>query len=146
MKKIIRISSLILRSLVIAFFAVSIFYAIDINPDTISPQPLIEIEKYTNVPKTHGDDQSYNCSKCHYEPLYAECTDCHIPDYWIGDDDGTYMAHHDLSYNGFIDCWSVDCHNPPNPNDIRFVKTNLLDGGDWQEFCYTKCHNESELG
>ncbi|KYK30500.1 MAG: hypothetical protein AYK22_03675 [Thermoplasmatales archaeon SG8-52-3] len=145
MKKKIKKSSLILKLLVIAFFAVSISYALDISPYTISPQPPIEIEEHTDVPITHGGDQwPYSCTKCHYEPLYGECTDCHTPDYWIGDDDGTYMAHHDLSYTGFIDCWSVDCHNP-DPNDVRFVETDLVEGDDWHEFC-DNCHDGGDHG
>lgn len=139
MKRKIRKSSLILRLLVIAFFAVSLSYALDITPYNISPRPPIEIEEHIDVPITHGGDQwPYSCTKCHYEPVYGECSDCHIPDYWIGEDDNTYMAHHDLSYTGFMDCWSSECHDP-DPNDVRFVKTDLVEGDDWHLFC-DRCH------
>ena len=139
MKREIRKSNLILRLLVIAFFAVSLSYAIDITPNNISQLPPIEIEGHLDVPIAHGGDQwPYSCTKCHYEPVYGECSDCHIPDYWIGEDNATYMAHHDLSYTGFMDCWSSDCHNP-DPNDVRFVKTDLVIGDDWHEFC-DRCH------
>jgi len=142
MKKNIKKSNLILNLLVIAFFTVSISYIIDLNSNGITPQPPIEIEEHLDVPITHGDDLwPYSCSKCHYEPVMGECTDCHIPDYWIGENNSTYHAHHDLSYTGFMDCWSADCHDP-DPNDVRFVKTDLVEGDDedaWHEFCDT-CH------
>jgi len=52
------------------------------------------------------------------------------------------MAHHDLSYTGFMDCWSSDCHNP-DPNDVRFVTTDLVDGDNataWHNYC-NECHS-----
>lgn len=138
----IKKSNLILRLLVIAFFAVSISYFLDVTP-SISPQPPIEIEGHLDVPIAHGGDQwPYNCAGCHYEPVIGECTDCHTPDYWVGDNNATYNAHHDLSYTGFVDCWSEDCHDP-DPNDVRFVKTDLVIGNDaeaWHIFC-NRCHD-----
>ena len=139
----IKKSNLILELLVIAFFAVSITLVLDIQTLTIPTQPtIIEIEGHLDTPISHGGDEwPLGCAECHYQPIDDECTDCHIPDYWIGDDDSTYFAHHDLAYSGFMDCWSSSCHNP-NANDVRYVNTTLVKDGDWHEFC-DNCHADS---
>lgn len=142
MTRNIKKTNLILGLLVIAFFAVSLSFVLDIHTTTvISTRPSIEIieESHGNTLITHGEeDLSLGCAECHFQPIYGECVDCHIPDYWLGDDDSTYFAHHDLSYSGFMDCWSSSCHNP-DPNDVRYVKVDLVEGDDWMEFC-EDCH------
>lgn len=143
----IKKSNLILGLLVIAFFTVSLSLVLDIQTSTpaVPTQPtIIEIQEHRNVPITHGGDQwPYNCSTCHTEPVYGECTDpsCHPSlDYWVGDNDATYFAHHDSSYTGFTDCVSIDCHGHyPNPNDVRYVETGLVKNNDWHTYC-NGCH------
>ncbi|UCD13406.1 MAG: hypothetical protein JSW60_07575 [Thermoplasmatales archaeon] len=138
-------SNLILGLLAIAFFIISLSLVLDIqtpSPTIPTPPTIIEIEEHRNASITHGGDEwPLGCVDCHYQPIDGECTDCHIPDYWLGDDDATYFAHHDLSYSGFMDCWSPDCHNP-EPNDVRYVDTDLVEGDNWHEYCDT-CHDDS---
>ena len=147
MTRNIKKTNLILGLLVIAFFTVSLFLALDIQAPsrTIPERPtIVEIEEHLGVAITHGGAEwPLACGECHTQPVYGECRDCHAPDYWIGDDDATYFAHHDPSYTGFMDCWSSDCHDP-DPNDVRYVKTDLVEGDDWEAwhlFC-DKCHDE----
>ena len=138
----IKKSNLILGLLVITFFTISISFVSDIQTPslTIPTRPtIIEIEEHLDTPITHGG-WPLGCADCHYQPIDAECTDCHTPDYWLGDDDSTYMAHHDLAYPGFIDCYSSSCHDP-DPNDVRYVNTTLVEDDDWMGFC-KNCHDE----
>ena len=138
----IKKTNLTLGLLIIAFFIVTLSLALEIQTSsTIIPEPptIIDIEGHSDTVITHGGDQwPLGCEKCHFEPIYGECTECHIPDYWVGEDDATYHAHHDLSYTGFMDCWSSECHDP-DPNDVRYVKTDLIKDNDWHEFC-DNCH------
>lgn len=136
----IKKSNLILGLLVIVFFAVSLSFVLDVQMPslTIPTQPtIIEIEEHLDIPITHGA-WPLGCADCHKQPIVGECTDCHIPDYWLGDDDSIYFAHHDLAWTGFTNCWSSDCHDP-EPNDIRYVNTDLIEGDDWMGFC-DNCH------
>jgi hypothetical protein len=141
----IKKSNLILGLLFISFLIVSLSLILEIStPVEIEPEPpiIIEIKEHENAQITHGGDEwPLGCADCHYTPIDGECTDCHIPDYWLGDDDGTYFAHHDLSYTGFMDCWSSDCHNP-NPNDTRYVVIDLVQDDDWHLYC-DECHDDS---
>ncbi len=142
----IKKSNLILGFLVIAFFAVSLFLVLDIQtPSHTKPTPItiIEIEGHRDTPIHHGG-WPLGCADCHYQPIDGECTDCHIPDYWLGDDNSIYFAHHDLAYSGFMDCWSSSCHDP-DPNDVRYVDTDLVEGNNWHEFC-DNCHADRTHG
>jgi hypothetical protein len=140
MKKI-RKSSLILSLLFIFFLAISLSLIFEIQ--TVphkTPSEIIEIENHRDNLISHGGgDWELKCADCHYQPIDGVCTDCHTPDYWLGVDDGTYFAHHDLSYSGFMDCWSSDCHDP-DPNDVRYVITDLVEGDDWHGYC-DECHD-----
>ncbi len=139
----IKKTNLILSLLVIAFFIVtlSIILELQIPTGIIPDQPnIIKIEEHMDTPISHGGDQwPLGCAECHFEPVYGECVDCHIPDFWVGADDSVYFAHHDLSYTGFMDCWSSECHDP-DPEDVRFVKGDLVEGDDWHAFC-DNCHD-----
>ncbi len=148
MIKNLKKSDLILGLLVIAFFIVSLslIFTIQTSAPSIPNGPIIiEIEEHSDILITHGSElYPLGCAECHFEPVYGECTDCHIPDYWVGVNNATYNAHHDLSYTGFIDCWSSSCHNP-DPNDVRYVDTDLVDGDTmeaWHTFC-DDCHPDS---
>ena len=139
--------NMILGLLVIAFFIVSLSltYNIQSYVPTIPDGPIIiEIEEHSDILITHGSGQwPLGCAECHFKPVYGECTDCHIPDFWVGENNATYNAHHDLSYGGFRDCWSTECHNP-DPNDVRYVDTDLVDGDTmeaWHLFC-SGCHDD----
>ena len=138
----IKKTNLTLGLLVIAFFIVTLSLVLEIQtsaPVESEPPTVTEIEEHRDILITHGgDDWPLGCSECHFEPIYGECTECHVPDYWVGEDDSTYHAHHDLSYTGFMDCKSSECHDP-DPNDVRFVKTDLVVDNDWHDFC-DKCH------
>lgn len=143
MTRNIKKTNIILGLLVIAFFAVSITFILDLNTITvISTRPTIQIieEGHGDTPITHGEEVSLlGCTECHFEPIFGECVDCHIPDVWLGDDDSTYFAHHDLAYTGFMDCWSSSCHDP-DPNDVRYIKVDLIIDDDWMLYC-EDCHN-----
>ena len=134
-------SNLVLSLLFISFIIVSSSLIFDIeSPSDKPPSEIIEIDEHKdNVISHAGGDWELQCADCHYKSIDGECTDCHTPDYWLGDDDGTYFAHHDLSYSGFMDCWSSDCHDP-EPNDVRYVKTDLVEGDDWHTYC-DECHD-----
>jgi hypothetical protein len=142
--------NLILGLLLIAFFVISASLIFDMLPVTTKPKPpIIKIEGHRDAPITHGQPgEAVGCADCHYAAVYGECTDsvCHpSPDYMIGDNNTIYFAHHDLSYSGFMDCWSSDCHDPgtvEDPLDVRYVKGDLVEGDTWQEwhlYCET-CH------
>lgn len=145
----IKKSNMILVLLFTAFFIVSLSLTINIQTSApaIPNEPIIiEIKEHSDILITHGSGQwPLGCAKCHFGPVYGECTDCHIPDIWIGAYNNTYNAHHDLSYTGFKDCWSSDCHNP-DPNDTRYINASLVKDDTyqaWHAFCYEKCHNTS---
>ena len=136
-------TNLILGLLVIAFFAISLSFISDIQiPPTSKSKQLIiekiEVGHNSNIKITHGA-WPLGCADCHTQPIVGECIDCHVPDYWVGDDDSTYFAHHDLGYSGFMDCWSSSCHDP-DPNDVRYVDTDLIEDDDWMAFC-DNCHD-----
>ena len=143
-------TNLILTLLVIAFFIVSISLIFDLEAHSIntSKEPkIIEIEEHQDTKISHGGDQwPLGCAECHTEPVYGDCSvpECHpSPDYMVGDDDSIYFPHHDPGYPDFKDCWSSDCHDP-DPEDVRYVKGDLVDGDSWQawhDFC-TNCHSE----
>jgi len=138
----IKKSNLILGLLVIAFFAVSLSFVLDIQTPspTIPTQPtIVEIEESHSfdTPITHGGLPS-GCDDCHTQPVDMECTECHTPDYWVGDKDLTYFPHHSLDYSGFNNCWSNSCH-APNLNDVRYVNMDLVKDGNWMGFC-DNCH------
>ena len=129
-----------------AFFIVSISLILEMQPTSIftPDQPtIIIIEEHRETPISHaGDYGPYSCEKCHFEPVSGECVDCHVPDYWIGDDNSIYFAHHDLAYTGFMDCWDSNCHNP-DPEYVRYVTVDIVEGNDkdaWHIFCEI-CHD-----
>jgi len=138
----IKKTNFILSLLVIAFFIVSLSLILEMQiPSKIIPdQPtIIEIEEHIDVQISHGGDQwPLGCAECHFEPVYGECEDCHIPDFWVGEDDSIYHAHHDPAYTGFSDCWDVNCHNA-DPEDVRYVKGDLVVDDDWHGYC-DDCH------
>ena len=141
----IKKTNLILGLLVIAFFIVSLSITFEIQTPSIfkSEQPtIIVIEEHRDTPISHGGDQwPLGCAECHFEPVYGECIDCHVPDFWVGDDDSVYFAHHDQGYTGFVDCWSSSpCHDQ-DPEDVRYVKGDLVEGDDWHAYC-KECHND----
>lgn len=140
MKKI-RKSSFILCLLFIFFFAVSISLLFETQTSPHSkPSDIIEIENHRDNLISHGGTSiEVGCADCHYQPIDGECTDCHSPDHWLGDDNSIYFAHHDLAYSGFMDCWSSSCHDP-EPNDVRYVKVDLVEGDDWHGYC-DGCHD-----
>lgn len=143
MIKKIKKTNFILSLLVIAFVIVSISLILDIQTalDNTSKPTIIKIEEHIDVQISHGGDQwPLGCAECHFEPVYGECVDCHVPDFWVGDDDSVYFAHHDLSYTGFMDCWSSECHDP-DPDDVRYVKGDLVEDDDWHAFC-DNCHSD----
>ena len=146
MIKNIKKTNLVLSLLFIAFFIVTLSLSQEIqNTSFNKPEKptIIDIEDHGGTSISHGAEQwALACNECHFESVFGECTDCHIPDFWLGDDDATYFAHHDLSYTGFMDCWSSDCHDP-DPFDVRYVKTDLVEDGDWHTFC-DKCHSDSD--
>jgi len=146
MIRTIKKSNLILALLVIAFFAVSLSLLFDVQTIIIPEEPtIIEIKEHFENPISHGGDEwPLECAECHTQPIDGECIDCHIPDYWLGEDNATYFAHHDLAYSGFMDCWSSSCHDP-EPNDVRYVKTDLVEDGDWHKFC-DECHEDRNHG
>ena len=144
----IKKTNFILSLLVIAFFIVSLSLILEMQiPSEIIPdQPtIIEIEEHIDVQISHGGDQwPLGCAECHFEPVYGECVDCHVPDYWVGDDDSVYFAHHDLAYTGFKDCWSSKPCHAPDPEDVRYVEGDLVVDDDWHSYCGgdTGCHQE----
>ena len=139
----IKKTNFILSLLVIAFIIVSFSLIMEMQAtlEETSKPTIIEIDEHIDTQISHGGDQwPLGCAECHFEPIYGECVDCHVPDFWVGDDDSVYFAHHDLSYTGFMDCWSTDCHNP-DPNDVRYVTGDLIIDGDWHGFC-DDCHKD----
>lgn len=137
----IKKTNIILSLLVIAFIIVSLSLILEMQStleDTSKPT-IIEIEEHIDTQISHGGEQwELGCAECHFEPVYGECVDCHVPDFWVGDDNSVYFAHHDLSYTGFMDCWSSQCHDP-DPEDVRYVNGDLVEGDDWHGFC-DNCH------
>ena len=145
MIRIIKKTDLILGLLVVAFFIVtaSLFLEMQTTSILTPDQPtIIEIEGHRETIISHGGGSQWplGCAECHFEPVIGDCIDCHAPDYWIGGDNSVYFAHHDLSYTGFMDCWSSECHDP-DPLDVRYVKGDLVEGDDWHAFC-DDCHEE----